>query len=272
MSLPKPKIPTNPDRLTSSAGKASATAETTYPKDATRLAKYLAAAGVASRRHCEDLVRAGDVSVNARIIIDPAYPVMQSDIVRYGGRTLVPPSAEKHYVIMLHKPVGVISTMSPGMERGYCLSDLVSTPDRLHPIGRLDQDSSGLILMTNDGALTLRLTHPSHEIEKEYVVRLNRILQPGEYDKIARGVQVDDRVVAVSQVVPVRGGKVSIVIHEGRNRIVRRLFGALNCNVLELKRVRIGPITLGKLGVGKWRKLTSLEYSQLQGVNDDKTH
>ncbi len=239
--------------------------KTAYPKDSVRLVKYAATAGIASRRHTEELIRLGDLTINGRVITDPAFPVKENDEVRYQGRIVPPQSTEKLYAIMLHKPTGVLSTMVPGKERGYCLADLVSTPERLHPVGRLDQDSSGLILMTNDGELTLKLTHPSHEVEKEYVVKLHRILHPPEIEKIRRGVMLDGRVVKVSALEPDHGGRLRVVIHEGRNRIVRRLFGALNCNVLELKRIRIGSVALGTLAVGRWRKLSQKEFDSLKG-------
>lgn len=245
--------------------KSDALGESTFPEGSVRLGKFIATAGVASRRHSEDLIRNGDLTVNGKIVRDPAFPVCDKDRVVYQGRVVKPAEAEELFVIMLHKPVGVISTMVPGKEKGYCLADLVDLPQRLHPIGRLDQDSSGLILMTNDGELTNHLTHPSHEIDKEYLVKLNRTLMPREIEKIRRGIIIDDRPVLVSALEPDSGGRLRIAIHEGRNRIVRRLFGALHINVLELKRIRIGSISLGKLAIGRWRKLSVKEYHSLKG-------
>ncbi len=261
----KAKSPPSPNSPEKSVKRPVARTKPSYPTDSMRLVKFTATAGVASRRHSEELIRAGELSVNGRVITDPAFPVTETDEVHYQGRVVEAPTAEKFYAIMLHKPTGVLSTMVPGKERGYCLADLVATPERLHPVGRLDQDSSGLILMTNDGELTLKLTHPSHEVEKEYLVKINRALQPGEIEKIRRGVMVDDRVVHVSGLELDRGGRLRVIIHEGRNRIVRRLFGALHCNVLELKRIRIGAVALGTLAVGRWRKLSQREFDSLKG-------
>lgn len=234
-----------------------------------RLAKFLAHAGVASRRAAERLVAAGEVTLNGRVIADPAHPVTDRDIVEWKG-TLIRPAGKERRYLMLHKPLGVLSTMKPGEESGPCLADIIQTPGRVHPVGRLDKDSSGLLLMTDDGDLTLKLTHPSHEIEKEYLVKLNRQLLPRDVQRIAKGVIVDDRAVFVKELGIAHGGRVRIVIIEGRNRIVRRLFGALNINVLELKRVRIGSVSLGRLAIGRWRKLTSTEIDSLKGTRSER--
>jgi 23S rRNA pseudouridine2605 synthase len=228
-----------------------------------RLGKFLADAGIASRRHAEKLIADGEVTVNGRIITDPATAVSPDDMVTCGGEAVKSRSAGDFVYLMLHKPVGVVSTMSPGAEKGPCLADLITVPEHVHPVGRLDRDTSGLILMTNNGGLTLHLTHPSHEIEKEYHVKLHRQIQPRDWDKIGRGIVIDDRKVRVKDLGLVKGGRLSIVITEGRNRIVRRLFGSLKYNVAELKRVRIGPVSLGHLGIGRWRKLTPKEIELL---------
>lgn len=229
-----------------------------------RLAKYLAWAGVASRRHSEDLVASRKVTVNGKTVTDPAHLVGGDDLIACDGRTIVRRVAGDLVYVMLHKPLGVVSTMAPGNEKGLCLADLVQLPTRVHPVGRLDRDSSGLLLITNDGDLTLRLTHPRQEVEKEYLVKLQRPLFPRDIEKIRRGVLIDERPVRVQTLESARGGRLRIVICEGRNRIVRRLFGEIGGKVLELKRVRIGTLILGRLGIGRWRKLTAREIERLK--------
>jgi len=204
------------------------------------------------------------VVVNGLVILDPAYGVGECDHIELDGKTLTLPAPGELTYIMLHKPAGVVSTMSPGRERGASLADLVELPQRLHPVGRLDRDSSGLILLTNDGDLTHRLTHPRHRIQKEYLAKLNRPLTPRDFKRIARGVRVDGRVVEVDVIGPARGGRIQMTIHEGRNRIVRRLFGEIGYRVLELKRVRIGPVRLGRLTIGHWRRLRPAEVKSLK--------
>ncbi len=228
-----------------------------------RLAKFLASAGVSSRRQAERLIGEGQVTVNGDRVSDPAFGVSDRDTVKVAGEVVQPPRTEKTY-IMLHKPIGVVSTMKPGKEGGPCVADLVPLPMRLFPVGRLDRDSSGLILLTNDGDLTLKLTHPSHEVGKEYIVKLHRTLIPRDIGRIRMGIKIEGRAVAVQALEPAHGGRIRIAITEGRNRIVRRLFGAIKYNVLELKRVQIGPLSIGHLPSGKWRKLRPVEIEALK--------
>ena len=230
-----------------------------------RLAKFISSAGVASRRSAEKLIVSGRISVNKRQIKDPAYGVQENDRVEFDGDPVEPATSGEFVYAMLHKPVGVVSTMSPGKEEGACLSDLVKLDVRLHPVGRLDRDSSGLILLTNDGQFTYRLTHPKHLIQKEYQLRTNRKLTPHAYRRLMKGISVDKRVVKVDEITITARGRLSVTIHEGRNRIIRRLFEEISHRVIELKRVRIGTVGLGRLAKGKWRKLTKKEIMSLKG-------
>lgn len=231
-----------------------------------RLAKYLAGAGVSSRRAAEELIANGRVSVNGVVVRDPATAVFEGDKVTFDGTEIILRRRNEPTVIIFHKPVGVVTTMKPGKEEGPCVADLVQTGERVFPVGRLDRDSSGLLLLTDEGKLSLALTHPKHAVEKEYVVRLNRPLNPRDIARIQQGVIIDDRPVRVLTLELTAGGRLRVIITEGRNRIVRRLFGHLNYIVLELKRVRVGSAVLGKLAVGKWRKLKPEEIENLRMI------
>ncbi len=231
-----------------------------------RLARYLSLCGVASRRKCEKIIASGRVAIDGSVIIDPAFKVDEQMSVSLDGKILQPLRTDEYFYAMFHKPVGVVSTLSVGSERGPCLSDIINLPVRVFPVGRLDRDSSGLLLLTNDGDLTYKIIHPKHKILKEYYVRLNRQLQDRDVERIVKGIIIDERKVEVHSLAPIgsKGYSWRIVIHEGRKHIVRRLFKALNITVLELKRTRIGPISLGRLPIGRWRKLTPNEIIQLK--------
>ena len=230
-----------------------------------RLAKFLSSAGVASRRAAEQLIRNRRVTVNGGIVTDPAHNVVDLDRIEFDGRWVAAAADHALVYIMLHKPVGVVSTMAPDKEQGECLADLVQLDARVYPVGRLDRDSSGLLILTNDGNLTYELTHPGRKVKKEYIVKLNRTLSRQDFNRISRGVKVDDRIVEIDSFTPARGGRLSLVIHEGRKHIVRRLFEEVGYRVIDLKRVGIGPVRLGRLPVGKWRHLSDREIAALKG-------
>ncbi|NQU06899.1 MAG: rRNA pseudouridine synthase [Calditrichaeota bacterium] len=236
-----------------------------------RLAKYLASAGIASRRAAEKLISARSVKVNGKIVTDPAFDVDDQDSIEYSGQIVKPISDSNLTYLALHKPLNVLSTMSPGKEEGACLTDLLPDIGRLYPVGRLDFNSSGLMLLTNDGDLTYLLTHPGHRVHKEYIIKLNRSLTEKDYNNLQKGVNVEGRIVEIDALKPHAGGKLLISIHEGRKRIIRKLFNKLNYKVTELKRVRIGSLTIGKLAIGRWRKLSSREIQLLkESVKRDK--
>jgi len=232
-----------------------------------RLGRFLSNCDVASRRNSEEIIMSGRVRVNGKIILDPAFGVDETvDVVDFDNKRLDWNAKNKKIYIMYHKPVGVISTMSKGQEKGLCVADVINIPERIYPVGRLDQDSSGLLILTNDGDLTHRLTHPSHKVQKEYEVRTIPKFMPNEYIRMARGVYIDGRKVGVDLIAETHGGRTLITIHEGRKRIIRRMFRELKYRVAELKRLRIGELKLGSLGIGKWRKLTALEVKKLQEI------
>lgn len=231
-----------------------------------RLQKLLALSGVASRRRCEELMLAGAVEVDGEVItrlgtkVDPTRAV-----IRVEGRRL-PPITENVYLV-LNKPRGVVSTMSDPQGR-RSLGDVVADrPERLFHVGRLDTDTSGLILLTNDGDFAQRMAHPSFEIDKTYVAEVEGVVSRSTLRRLRDTVTLEDGPVPVSAVRVVselgRRSIVELVIHEGRNRIVRRLLAEVGHPVINLTRTRIGPIGIGTLRVGALRELTEQELGVL---------
>ncbi len=226
-----------------------------------RLQKILSAAGVCSRRQAEEYLLQGRVRVNGRVagLGDKADP--ERDTVTFDGVEVAQPDTLTY--IMLHKPRGTISTLSDDRGRPTVAHLVADCPVRVWPVGRLDWDSEGLLLFTNDGALTNRLLHPSHEVEKEYIVTVQ-----GDVDAalpILEGPMELDGVALSPARVKVLGEKrLSVVIHEGKNRQVRRMCALAGLEVLRLKRVREGTVTLGDLPRGQWRPLTPQEVQALE--------
>ena len=224
-----------------------------------RLAKFLAHSGVASRRASEALVAAGRVSVAGEVVTDPARDVDESSGVAIDGEPVSPEVTE---VWAVHKPVGVVSTASEPGER-KAVVELVDSDARLYPVGRLDADSSGLLLLTNDGALANRLTHPRYEVPKTYRATLERPVGPEEIEALRAGVELDDGPTAPAEVDPVGDRELVITLREGRNRQLRRMAEAVGNRVDELIRERIGSLELGDLKPGSARKLTAEEVAAL---------
>jgi len=224
-----------------------------------RLVKYLAHSGVASRRRAEQLIADGRVRVGDEVVRDPARDVEYESGVEVDGR---PVSPEPREVWMLNKPAGVVSTASePGRRRA--VTELVDSPRRLYPVGRLDADSTGLILLTNDGELANRLTHPRYEIPRTYRVRLRRPPGDAELRRLREGVDLDDGRTAPARVRRVSPRVFELTIREGRNRQVRRMAEAVGHQVVSLTRVAFGPLTLGALGEGEARRLRAAELRRL---------
>jgi 23S rRNA pseudouridine2605 synthase len=224
-----------------------------------RLAKFLARAGVASRRGAEGVIAEGRVTVGAETVTDPARDVGEGDEVRVDGR---PVSAEPTETWILNKPAGVVSTArEPGPRRA--VTDLVQSGARLYPIGRLDADSTGLILLSNDGELANRLTHPRYEVPKAYLVELRRPPVDPDLGQLRRGVELDDGLTAPARVKRISETEVEITIQEGRNRQVRRMAEAIGNEVVRLHRVRLGSLDLGGLRAGEARRLTEDELRRL---------
>ena len=232
-----------------------------------RLQKYLAMCGVASRRHAEQMIADGLVQVNGQTITEMGVQVEEGDVVCVRGER-VTPEEQKRY-ILYHKPMGEVTTVSDDRGRETVMDHFRDFPVRLFPIGRLDYDSEGLLLLTNDGDLAARLTHPSHEVDKTYLARITAHLTPEELRQLRAGVVLDDGFrTSPARVRVIReetfASAVLVTIHEGHNRQVRRMMEAVGHKVLLLRRVRFGPIDLRGVERGCWRDLTADEVSALK--------
>jgi len=229
-----------------------------------RLVKFLAHGGVASRRKAEVIIAAGRITVGGEVVRDPARDVGEGDEVRVDGSLV---GAEPHEVWAVNKPAGVVSTArEPGKRKAVI--ELVDSKARLYPVGRLDVDSTGLLLLTNDGALANRLTHPRYEVPKTYRVQLRRPPADGDLRRLASGVKLEDGPTAAAEVQRVGEREIEIVLREGRNRQVRRMAEAVGNEVVALRRVRFGPIELGGLDEGRARRLSAAELAALRSAAD----
>ena len=235
-----------------------------------RLQKYMAMCGVAARRKCEEMIAAGRVTVNGRVITEMGTQVEEQDEVLVDG-VRITPEEEKRYVLY-HKPAGEVTTVSDEKGRETVMDRFRDFPVRLYPVGRLDYDSEGLLLLTNDGALAQRLTHPSCEVDKVYLARVTGNPSNEAIDRLRRGVYMegDERRTYPADVRVVRDeslfSDILVTIHEGRNRQVRRMLDAVGHKVLLLRRVRFGPLELGDLKRGQWRELTQEEIARLRAL------
>ena len=233
-----------------------------------RLNKYLADCGVCSRREADELIKAGCVTVNGELVTTMGYKVKTGDKVVYGGQTL---NREKLRYILLNKPKGYITTADDPQDRDTVM-ELVkdACPERIFPVGRLDKNTTGLLLLTNDGDLAKKLTHPSSEVSKLYQVTLNKALTKNDMLRIAEGVELDDGFIAADAIAYVEDDEskkvVGIELHSGRNRIVRRIFEHLGYEVLKLDRVMFAGLDKYKLPRGEWRFLTDREVADLKRI------
>lgn len=231
-----------------------------------RLQKYLASCGVASRRAAEKLIAEGHVSVDGAVVTEMGTQVEDGQAVLVDGRP-VQPETEKHY-LMYHKPAGEVTTVSDPEGRATVLDKFRDYPARLFPVGRLDYDSEGLLLLTNDGELAERMLHPSKEVEKSYLARVSQQVTFEEAKRLESGVMVDGRRTSrayahILEVKPLYTDMI-ITIHEGRNRQVRKMVEQIGHQVVMLRRIRFGPLKLGELPRGMWRPLTPDEIEALQ--------
>jgi len=225
-----------------------------------RLAKFLAHGGVASRRRAEEIVGAGRVTVDGELVRDPARDVGEADEVRVDGELV---GVERREVWAVNKPVGVVSTAREPGHRSAVV-ELVESEARLYPVGRLDVDSSGLLLLTNDGELANRLMHPRYEVSKAYRVELRRPPAEDDLRRLASGVELEDGLTAPAELRRLGEREIEVVLREGRNRQVRRMVESVGNRVVALKRVRFGPVGLERLDVGKARRLSDAEIEALR--------
>ena len=235
-----------------------------------RLQKYMAMCGVAARRKCEEIIASGRVAINGEVISQMGAQVEEGDRVTLDGQ-LITPEARKRY-ILYHKPAGEVTTVSDDKGRETVMDRFAGMDVRLYPVGRLDYAREGLLLLTNDGELAQRLTHPSCEVDKTYLARVTGNPSGEALERLRRVVfmEGDERRTYPADVRVVRDeslySDVLVTIHEGRNRQVRRMFDAVGHRVLLLRRVRFGPLELGALRRGEWRELTEDEIARLKAL------
>jgi len=227
-----------------------------------RLNRFLAAAGLGSRRHCDELIAAGRVTINGNTCIDFSLEPNPRDHVKVNGKLVrvAPP-----LIIMLHKPAGFVSTRKDPRARDTIFDLLPAKFSRLFNIGRLDAQTEGLLLLTNDGDLAQRLTHPRYEIEKEYEVILDRPWDPGLTSKLRSGIFLEGQRARIAKLHSVSPVRLRVVLRQGINRQIRRMFEAVGYRVKDLIRVRIANLELGDLPRGRWRPLTKRELQSLEG-------
>lgn len=233
-----------------------------------QLLKSLAGAGIGSRRQMAEAIKQGRVAVNGQIASDFRLPIEPDDLVTLNGRPVNLKQSKKPVYLMLNKPMGTLTTTRDELGRGTVMALLPPKYRNLglYPAGRLDKDSTGLLLLTNDGNLTYRLTHPKFEHEKEYLVRLDKRLATPDAGKLKRGIELDDGRTRPAAVRPsAEPLSYRVTVHEGKKRQLRRMFANLGYRVETLQRIRIGSLLLGNLKEGESRDLTPAEVTKLLG-------
>lgn len=241
--------------------------KSTRPEGSMTLNKALAHAGVSSRRNAVILIKRGDVMVNNRIIKEPGHPVMEKDVLKVRGKIV---RAEKKIYIILNKPKGFVTTVSDEEGRKTVL-DLIgkSVKERLYPVGRLDLNTSGALLLTNDGAVAQKLSHPRYEVKKEYHVQLHKTLDEKDRQLLMQGTRLSDGMIKVDFISRPMGPEknhVRVTLHSGKFRVIRRLFESLGYFVDRLDRSSYAGISKRGIPIGKWRFLTAKEIKHLQSL------
>ncbi len=233
-------------------------------QDGIRLNKYIANAGICSRREADELIQAGVIKVNGKIVTELGTKIKPGDKVNYGGQTL---QNEKPVYLILNKPKDYLCTVDDPFSRKTVLQLIQNAcKERVYPVGRLDRNTTGVLILTNDGELTKKLTHPKHGVKKIYHVELDKNVKAADLDKLMQGVQLEDGPAKADVVSYVKESKkdIGIEIHMGRNRIIRRMFEALGYSVVKLDRVFFAGLTKKDLPRGKWRMLTQAEINFLK--------
>lgn len=236
-----------------------------------RLQKYMADCGVASRRKCEEYILEGKVKVNGKVVTELGTKILPSkDEIEFEGKKIT--SASRYVYILLNKPIGYVTTTKDQFGRDDVL-DLVKVKERIVPVGRLDMYTSGALILTNDGDFVYKVTHPKHEINKTYTVTLKGIITKDEVQKLQNGVDIGDYITKPAKVKILKTdeekqiSRLEIVIHEGKNRQVRRMCEAVGRKVLALHRTKIGEISVKDIPLGKWRILRKEEIQKLLNTN-----
>lgn len=227
-----------------------------------RLNRYLAAAGLGSRRHCDELIAAGRVTINGQVCIDFSAQPGERDHVKVDGKLV---HGQRRLDIMLHKPAGFVSTRSDPNARDTIFDLLPPHLPRLFNVGRLDAQTEGLLLLTNDGDLAQRLTHPRYKIEKEYEITIDRPWDPTLAPKLLRGMTLDGQRARLEKIQSLKPTRLRVVLRQGINRQIRRMFYEVGYEVKRLLRIRIGRLHLGDLPRGHWRPLSKGELQSLEG-------
>lgn len=231
-----------------------------------RINKYIAQAGICSRRKADELIANGNVKINGAVLKEPGYEVTDGDKVEVNGTQIS--AKQKAEYVLINKPLGMVTTVSDDKERLTVMDVVADIDARLFPVGRLDYNTSGALILTNDGEMAYRLTHPKHEVYKTYRARVAGILSNEKAARLRKGVDIGGFVTSPAKVNIIKGTQhstiVEISIHEGKNRQVRKMFAAVGNPVQELERIAIGEIRLGHLKPGHYRKLTREEIEYLK--------
>lgn len=230
-----------------------------------RLQKFISRCGYASRRKAEELILEGKVTINGDIITELGTKVKEGDFVKVSGKTLK--LEESNIYILLNKPVGYITSSKDQFERETVLDLVKGVKERIYPVGRLDYDTSGLLILTNDGDFTLKMTHPKNEVEKTYLAKVKGIPSTEKLELLRNGIRIENYVTAKAKIERVKiydhNSLIKITIHEGKNRQVRKMFDKIGHSVRGLQRVQIGNLKIGELKEGKWRYISPEEIKEL---------
>lgn len=230
-----------------------------------QISKYIAHAGICSRRKADELVKKGHISVNGQLMSDVTYRVQPRDVVAYKDVVIKP---EAHVYILINKPSGYVTTVEDERDRKTVL-DLIDLPteERIYPVGRLDRATTGLLLLTNDGALAQELAHPRHQTQKKYYVALSTPLEEHLFERLKKGIRLEDGFIKPDRIVFVEGSKrkeLIIELHSGKNRIIRRMFLAVEMRIKHLDRFEYAGLSKKGLKTGQWRFLTPAEVDILK--------
>lgn len=232
-----------------------------------RINKYIASAGVCSRRKADELIAAGNVKVNGCVLTAPGYDIKEGDAVEVNGSVIKPSERKVYY--LLNKPVGYVTTVDDQFGRPQVTDLMTDVEERVFPVGRLDYNTSGMIIMTNDGDFAYKVSHPKHELGKTYRAVVRGFLGTKACDRMREGVDIGGFVTSPAKVEVVKTAEkytvVDITIHEGKYHQVRKMLSSVGCEVEELKRTAIGTVRLGRLKEGTYRSLTKQEIAALAG-------